>query len=358
MKRGIPYGSLESDSLVKLKKLGVESAVLDARLRWSGADTFRRYVAPLADLERCYPNYLPTQSSGRWSVTNPPLVNFPDKAKADKKGLPDLQGCVWPDEGTYWLCSDWNAMHAVFMACMSDDTEDIIAFRERHDIHTLTCCRMFRLPLPPSPQEADIHKGPTCSDWRARVQWAGKGDRRRHLAKTTRYSLLNAWDEKGVLEAKDVEELGLTMDDLLKAGKAFLAVKPNMVSFKNNYCRDAIARGEARSLYGRRRKLFGGNNPEAYREKFKTAISHFLQGTEVDIMEQTLIEVTTRFPECWLAWPSHDGLKFVFPNSLPVEVTYPVVREIVERPRLIGKHTVPLYASWEVIREGGAHLTL
>ena len=358
MKRGIPYGSLETDALTKLLKAGVDSDVLKARLEWAAAEGFRRYAASIAESDRVYPNYLPTQSSGRWSVTNPPLINFPDDAKAAKKGLPSLQACFEPDIGTYWLCSDWNAMHAVFMAGMSDDALDIQAFREKHDIHTLTACQVFKLPMPPSPLESEIHTGASCAEWRAKVQWAGKGDRRRHLMKTVRYSLLNAYDEKGVLESKEVEEQGLTYDDLLKAGKAFLRAKPNMVAFKTAYCRDAIAKGEARSLYGRRRKLFGGNTPESYREKFKTAISHFLQGTEVDIMEMTLLEVLDRFPEARLAWPSHDGLKFVFPTSLPLEVSLPAVREIVERPREIGKHTIPLYATWQVIREGGQHLAL
>ena len=354
MKRGIPFGSLEMDSLVKLVKLGADSEVLRARLEFAAAEGFRRYVKPIAEAARVHPNFLPTQASGRWSVTNPPLINFPDAAKAAKKGLPNLQACFEPDIGTYWLCSDWNAMHAVFMACMSQDEEDIIAFREKYDIHSITAVRVFKLPALPSPLESEIHTGASCAEWRERVKWAGKGDRRRHLMKTVRYALLNAYDEKGVLEAKDVEELGLTMDDLLKAGRAFLAAKPGMVRWKKEYARDAIAKQEARSLLGRRRKLFGSDE----KEKFKTAVSHFLQGTEVDIMELTLLEVLERFPEARLAWPSHDGLKFIFPTSLPIEVTLPVVREIVERPRQIGKYTIPLYATWEVIRDGGVHLSL
>jgi DNA polymerase I-like protein with 3'-5' exonuclease and polymerase domains len=354
VKRGIPYNTLESDSLVKLKKLGVVSPVLDARLAWAATDTFRRYVAPLRDAARVHPTYLPTQASGRWSVTNPPLINFPDAAKAAKRGLPDLQACFLPDIGTWWLCSDWDAMHARFMAGMSDDAEDLKAFNERLDIHTITTCRIFHLPLPPSWREADIHGGDACADWRGRVSWAGKGDRRRHLAKTTRYSLLNAYDEKGVLEAKDIEELNVTPEELLKVGREFLRAKPNMVAFKQNYCRAAIAAGEARSLLGRRRKLFGSD----YRDKFKLAIAHFLQGTEVDIMESTILEVLQVFPEARLAWPSHDGLKFVFPTLLTVEDVFPRAKAIVEKPWRIGKHDIPLYATWEVVRDDGSHLKL
>ena len=362
MSRGIPYGSLETDNLVKLIKLGAESDVLRARMQYAAAEGFRRYVKPIAESARVYPNFLPTQASGRWSVTEPPLINFPDAAKAAKKGLPNLQACFEPDIGTYILCSDWNAMHAVFMACMSSDELDIRSFRDKHDIHTLTACQVFKLPMPPSPLEKDIHTGELCADWRVLVNWAGKGDRRRHLMKTTRYALLNAYhydrygrlSAAGVLEAKDVEEQGLTFDELLRAGLAFLKAKPGMVRFKDEFARDAIAKQEARSLYGRRRKLFGSDE----KEKFKTAVSHFLQGTEVDIMEMCLIEILERFPEARLAWPSHDGLKFIFPTSVPVESVYPVVKEIIERPRQIGKYEIPLYATWEVIREGGAHVSL
>jgi DNA polymerase I-like protein with 3'-5' exonuclease and polymerase domains len=177
--------------------------------------------------------------------------------------------------------------------------------------------------------------------------------------KTVRYALLNAFDDKGVLEAKGVEEQGLTFEELLDAGRKFLKAKPGMVRWKEAYARDAIAKGEARSLLGRRRKLFGANTPEGYREKFKTAVAHFLQGTEVDIMESTLLEVEHVYEDrVRLAWPSHDGLKFIFPTSLTVEEVYPVVRAIVEKPWKIGKHEVPLYATWEVIREGGQHLKL
>ena len=353
-KHGAP--SLKADALFLLKKRGVESYVLDARMEWAATDTFRRYVKPLEHAIRAYPNYLPTQASGRWSITEPPLTNFPDDSKADELRLPKLQGVVWPDVGTYWACSDWNAMHAVFMAAVSDDTEDLEAFTKGLDIHTITCCRMFKLPLPPNLMNP--HTSPECEGWRVSVGWKGKGDRRRHLGKTTRFSLLNAWDEKGVLEAKGVLKLGLTPDDLLDAGRKFLKAKPNMVAWKANYAADAIAKGEARSLMGRRRKLFGSNNPEQYREKYKTAVSHFLQGSEVDIMETCILEVHARFPEVRLAWPSHDGLKFVFPQSIPVDIAYPALKEIIERPRLIGKHTVPLAATWEVIREGGMHVKL
>src|SRR3989304_4814680 len=71
--------------------------VLRARIRWSEADSFARYVRPLVGVESVSPGYLPTQANGRWSITNPPLITFPDKGKADARGLPRLREMVVPD---------------------------------------------------------------------------------------------------------------------------------------------------------------------------------------------------------------------------------------------------------------------
>src|SRR3990170_4301630 len=75
---------------------GADSEVLRARIRWSEADSFARYVRPLVGVESVSPGYLPTQANGRWSITNPPLITFPDKGKADARGLPRLREMVVP----------------------------------------------------------------------------------------------------------------------------------------------------------------------------------------------------------------------------------------------------------------------
>jgi DNA polymerase-1 len=347
---------IDGETLHKLVKAGHTSPVLHSRLKWAEAEGFRRYAASIAEKDRVHPNFLPTQAVGRWSVTDPPLINFPDDAKADKNGLPRLRSLFLPDPGTYWLCWDWDALHAKFMAGMSDDQRDIDAFNQDWDVHTLTCCSMFHLPVPPSPIKKEIMDGASCASWRKLINWAGDGDRRRHLAKTVRYSLLNALDEKGVLESKDVEAQGLTMADLLKAAKAFLAAKPNMVKWKEEFARDAIAAGWSRSLYGRRRVLLGSD----YDMKFKEAISHFLQGTEVDILEETMITILRdTYPQARLVFPSHDGVKLAFPheNETVTNIVYETCRNIVEAPRQFGKHKLTLSASWHFLFPDGRHFT-
>lgn len=347
---------IDGETLHKLVKAGHTSPVLHARLKWAEAEGFRRYAAGIAEKDRVHPNFLPTQAPGRWSVTDPPLINFPDDAKADKNGLPRLRGLFLPDPGTYWLCWDWDALHAKFMAGMSDDQRDIDAFNKNWDVHTLTCCSMFHLPDPPSFIKGEIMSGASCAAWRKLVSWQGDGDRRRHLAKTVRYSLLNALDERGVLDSKDVEAQGLTMADLQKAAHLFLVAKPGMVKWKAEFARDAIAAGWARSLYGRRRALLGND----YDTKFKEAISHFLQGTEVDILEEVMIRILRdTYPTARLVFPSHDGVKLAF-NDVSKGLrmlTYDTCREIVEAPRQFGKHSLTLSASWHFLFPDGRDMT-
>jgi|SRR6185503_4064465 len=344
---------IDGETLHKLVKAGHESPVLHARLKYAEAEGFRRYASSIASVDRVHPNYLPTQSVGRWSITDPPLINFPDNAKADKFGLPHLRDLFLPDPGTYWLMWDWDALHAKFVAGMSDDLRDVAAFNLGHDVHTLTCCQMFKLPDPPVLTKSAIMDGAECADWRRLVAWQGDGDRRRHLAKTVRYALLNALDERGVMESKDVEAQGLTMADLLKAGRAFLQAKPGMVQWKAEFAAKAIEAGWSRSLYGRRRALLGSD----YDMQFKEAISHFLQGTEADILAETIIKVLGEYPDARLVFPSHDGVKLAFLARMDPHRIWGETRRIVEQPRQFGKHKLTLSASWHFLFPDGRNLT-
>ncbi len=339
--------AIDADTLHGYVQRGIESVVLRQRLRYAEAEGFRKFVAPLATVERVYPDILPIQASGRWSTKNPPVVGMPDDAKADAYGLPRLRSIFVPDPGTWWLCWDWDGIHARIMAAACNDVEDLKAYQLGLDEHTLTACRIFGLPLPPNPKNP--HTSPECQDWRDTLGWKGKGDRRRHLAKVVRYALLNGLDERAVLEAKDVERQGLTYPELLRAGKAFLTHKPAMPAWKRTFVAEALKARCARSaITGRRRMLFGPPD-----ECAKTAVSHFLQGTEVDVMEATVIEVVRHFPAARLKIASHDGLKIQFPCTLPIAEVYGVVRPIAERAYPIGPNTITFTATWEVLHDDG-----
>jgi hypothetical protein len=342
--------SIASDTLQALVKRGAESDVLRARQQYAEADGFHKYVKPLvaAGVERVHPDMMPTQASGRWSTKNPPLVNWPDDAKAEQYKLPKLRRLVVPDEGTWWLSFDWSAMHARIMAAACNDLDDLRAFRDGLDLHTITACRVFKLPLP-----RDLRTPGNDAEWVAAVKWA-KGDRRRHLMKTVRYALLNGLDERSVLEAKDVERQGLTYDELVAAGRQFLRAKPAMPAWKRTFTDGCLkARVSRSAILGRRRMLYGPENDQR-----KAAISHFLQGTEVDVMELTLCETLEQYRDARLAYTSHDGIKLVFPDHTDVAEAWSGVRAIAERPYTILNNVIAFTADWEVIRPDGSHTPL
>lgn len=339
---------VDREHLDALIARGAISDVLYARERFMEAESFARYVRPLAGRARVHPGYLPTQAPGRWSITNPPLITFPDKGKAEARGLPELRKVVVPDPGTCWLTWDWNSMWAHFVAAASDDLEDIQALHEGWDLHCITACRALGLPLPRtlSDPAADM-------EWAVLHKWIGKTDRRRRLAKSTRFSLYNGIDERAVLDAaKEAREQGITPEDLLRFARLYLRSKPLYVQWKTALIERCLAAGESRTLYGRRLRLYGKRD-----ERAKAAISHFLMGTEADIMAQTLIEVLRCYPECWLAFPAHDGVKIVVPDTPdPRENMSQMLADIrpyVERPHHIGRHDMPLPATWAVVWPDG-----
>lgn len=75
----------EADNLRELRnrlaRHGFESPLLDLRMDHNEHAKVLEYLSFLRGRSRVFHNLLPTQASGRWSVTNPPLVNFPDRIR-------------------------------------------------------------------------------------------------------------------------------------------------------------------------------------------------------------------------------------------------------------------------------------
>jgi DNA polymerase I-like protein with 3'-5' exonuclease and polymerase domains/uracil-DNA glycosylase len=347
---GIRLKNCQMETISDALRRHPDNLLLQARRRWTEAEGFRKYAAALAEVDEVHPEFLPTQATGRTSVTNPPLVNFPDDGKAAKRGLPPLQSILLPHPGHWWLCWDWSALHARFMAAVSGDTEDLDAFAKGYDLHLITACRVFQLPLPPNLTSPDH---PDNEEWRERVQWQPK-DRRRHLVKTVRYALLNGLDHRAVREAKEVVEQGLDMRELEQVAQAFLRAKPAMTAWKRSYAAAALRAGEARSLYGRRRQLLAtGPDERSREERAKAAISGFLQMTEADILAETLIEVCRRYPDAVLVFPSHDGVKLEFPNERNPREVYEDVAPWVQREHDFWGYRIACPAEWTIVREDG-----
>lgn len=351
-----PPRSVEADVLETLRRKGVESDILDARLAWTELEGIRRYIADMAERDRIFPLMLPTsQAGGRWSTTSPPLTNWPrhdiSLCSLDHQGdwcSRDVRGVLVPDPGTYWLKFDWSAVEARLAALYCQDEDDLRAFRDGLDIHTITACRMFGLPLPPV-QTSDLHTSPAVADWRASVRWGGGEDARRHMAKTARYALLYAEDHRGILNAKGVEKLGYTRKELEEFGRAYLRAKPSFVAAKSKAQQECARTGLARTGFGRLRRLSGD-----LRTRAKEGFSHMISGTVSDMMNLTLIGIHAQIPACHLVVNRHDGAEIAFPDEVNVAETLGSLRSLVEREWTFWGHSFTCPASWCLVRPDGS----
>lgn len=318
--------SVKSEVLYQLKRRGVESAVLAARIAYMDAEGIGRYARAMVDQERVYPDILPTaQASGRFSTTKPPLVNFPAN-----KGYSVAWGMLLPDPGTWWAHFDFDALHARIACCYTHDQGDLDAFAHGWDIHTKTACDIWKWEFVP-PDGVD-----GCSDW------AGKEDRRRRLAKVMRYALLLGLNENAALESQEVWELGLSRKEVLAFARLYLKAKPQTVAGKRLIFEQVAKDCKARSFGGRLRRLYGDAKTRA-----KDGWSHILQGGEQDIIQTVQADLFETYPDAALILNSHDGLTWAMPDHLLTQEVVSDLHRLVEREWEINGQRVFIPASWE-----------
>ena len=367
--------SVDAETLRAWQDKGIESGVLEARLEYTEIEGRSRYARGMVGRTRVYPSMLPTQASGRWSTTNPPLVNFPAH---DEAACPRCKGVItgeyephylreiggdetWcprsvreviiPDRGWWWLHYDEDGVEARLNAALSGDQKELEAFDNRWDVHTLTACAIFGMDRPPLLTKA-IHTSddPSAVAWRLKYNWGGDQDRRRHVSKTIRYALQYALDEKGALNSNELYKLGLKREDIMKFGRQYLRSKPEMVSTKRKVWDEAIRTNVAYTFLGRRRRLFG----EA-KDKMKQAWSHRVSGSNSDMMNSNIIMLQKEFPESHLVLNSHDGEIIAFPVSTKPGDALARAKPIVERTWDVDGYKMVVPGSWEWVDDEGVN---
>jgi hypothetical protein len=362
---------ISEKELLALQAEGWDSEMIRYRLGYAAAESVLKYLRPLIGLDRVHCHYLPTQKSGRWSTTNPPLANFSPgcispaclreewhvaRSTAACWSLRDL---VVPDPGSWFLKFDFNAIEAKLAAAFSDDEEDLALFAMDADIHTITMCRMFGFPEPPDIM--DPHRAESCRQWRADLRWDGKDDWRRVGSKTCRFSLAYAIGASGIHEAKDAQELarlaGVDRKGLEAIAQKYLDSKPGLVAWKYRTFTQIMKTSEVRTFLGRRKRLFVSEEEcqrwLAYRrpgDACKQGLNHLCQASVADIMNLTITAIKRCWPSSRFGYQSHDGLLTCWPNSVD---PFPAIKEVVEKVWKINGHDVKLTATWGAIYDDG-----
>ncbi len=325
-----------------LNKRGFSSEILSLRLQYNEQAAILGYVKAVMGKERVFPHFLPTQASGRWSVSDPPLTNW----------TPDIRDMIVPDPGFVWIGWDHDAIEGKIVAAYSHDRDDLAAFNNGYDIHTITACRMTGIPLPPDLR--DPHQSEVARGWRDKLKWRGKDDPRRVLAKV-RYCLLYGKDwtaVNGSKYEKDMVRLGFKREAMHSAAQQFLRSKPNLLACKRKYWAQCAKAGEARTIYGRRRRLFGD-----WWMKAKEGWNHMVQGSVTDMVNESLIEICGGARGYTLVYPSHDAAKIVipaahvFPNIK--DKTLEFFKHAVEKDFEIDGEKIRSTATWHIYHADG-----
>jgi len=287
-----------------------------------------------------YVEILPTQKTARWSYFNPAPNNFPRRCinpdcptllheKTDQCW--SLRDCIKPYADEYWIDGDHDAFEARIFALILGWQEALDAFEEGYDPHTPTACGLFDLPLPQD--KINPHVSSVDESWRHLVEWQGKDDKRRTLAKNFTYGSQYVYvEEYGheklrfnpnyILSVSGVEEVatslfGKTTDvksHLVRLAKRYIELNHKTQLKKARMMASIKKQRKAYTLHKARRIFF-----ESTEETAKEGFNHRVQGTGADYMNESILSVKKHYPQCSLVQNSHDGLKIAFPNDVPKE---------------------------------------
>ena len=141
--------------------------------------------------------------------------------------------------------------------------------------------------------------------------------------------------------ARYAVELGMSKGELWAYGRRYLAAKPWLMTWKRQRWSEAWRRKEARTAFGRRRRLLG----DQYQIE-KEGLNHEIQGTVADMMRVTMVSLAREIPNLRMVLQRHDGWYSEVPEGWDEWATY---KRIVEREWIIDGRPICFPADYEVI---------
>lgn len=295
------------------------------------------YINKLVNVNRIHPRHLPTQASGRWSTFDPPLTNFPracinpDCIQGEHEWTEQcwsIRDIVKADSGYVLIIWDHDNIEGKIHDIIVDDHEAIQAHKNMHDLHTITCCKIFGYDFP-----ADLcnpHTSTIDKDWRAKYNWQGKDTKQRVLAKNFNHGSKYTESYKFVHKIQGIEKYGISYKHLEQLARAYIESKSEAWKKKLLLMSSIRRKRIAYTLYGGRR-VFYDSSSETGREGF----SHMISGTVSDYNNITLNMIEEWLKDdCTLLHNAHDGNKIAVKSERWYNEVNPKekIKEIIERP--------------------------
>lgn len=286
---------------------------------------------PEVFVDRVFPDQkIHTQTSGRWSTTDPPLAQLPRTVKQ----------IICPDPGWCWVKFDFDQIEPRLSAALANDVPSLEWFAKGYDYHTLNMCDFLEIEQPPD--LIDPHKAESCTEWRQKLEWGGKDDIRRKFAKSFSLRLDYGGDPGSAGDVPGAKHLGFTSARLVRAANSFLASHPAKAAYRRRIREEALRTRTIRTFLGRRRKLSG--EPE---DIIREAFNHPMQGGVADIFNLTLIRIRESLdPKVKWVVGCHDSQTWA---CLEQDYTYcrSVIQEIILQPWSVYGVSVVLPATFE-----------
>jgi hypothetical protein len=257
-----------------------------------------------------------------------------------------------PDAGELLLSFDHDNIEGKIHDLIVDDPVALEAHRKGYDLHTITCCSLFGLPLPQDLRNP--HSSAVDAIWRSQVAWQGKDTKRRVLAKNFNHGSKYARNEYFVYKIAGIEKYGLSTAELRRHARTYIALKGEAWTRKLALM-DRIRRERiARTLYGFRRMFYDSSEDTG-----KEGFSHMISGTVSDYNNLTISLMHDWLgEEVRLLHNGHDSCKFAITQTfvqreyldkgLTLESFLDDSKAIIERPITYGGESLLMTAQMKL----------
>ena len=253
------------------------------------------YLKPLPALvdstKRLHTHYTQETSTGRLTSEDPNLQNIPIKGKYGS----EIRSAFVADKGKVFVVADYSQIELRVVACLSEDSAMMEAFKTGQDIHARTAAELY---------DIDINE-------------VSKDQRR--VAKTVNFGVLYGMSPYGLSEALNIDQ-----DQAAKYIDRYFTVHSGIKDYCNKMIEKAKRDGFVETLFGFRKELTNINSPNyiiADSEE-RIAINAPVQGSAAEILKLAMIELDEKLD------PKEAKILLTVHDELVVEVSDKKVEKI------------------------------
>ncbi len=273
-----------------------------SKLKNTYSDSLQEHINPKT--KRVHTSFLlAATTTGRLASSDPNLQNIPIKSEEGK----EIRKSFVADKGNILISADYNQIEMRILADLADVYELKKAFKNNHDIHSLTASQVFNVGI------KDVN-----SDLRRK-------------AKAINFGIIYGISQYGL--AKQIMVSNNEADEFLRS---YFKKFPEIKDYMNktiNFCRKS---GFVNNIFGRRSHMTGINDKNFNVRNFqeRAAINAPIQGSASEIMRLAMIRINKKLNElkensCHMLLQIHDELIFEVPIEVEKKITALIKEEMM-----------------------------